>query len=271
MKIGEIIETIVETSPDPVPAIHQWVNLLYGRNRSEFPQDWYDVPTIKDLEDVREYILSLSLPEQHRKQITVRIIGLLTYDNRPFYTAYWHSKYYDDLHAFFIGGAGALGITEFLRCPQCNHISIDKREMAGHMKRSHMITAAGTHAIATAEQIWEIILPQLIPGQLQCRIFSDECSTYWSALDYVEIPAQLANKFSTNLLYKINCTTTLMFGGRSTLQLFIKKTPAVEHAAAVLFNAKSRREIISTINKAAITDKETFVKTLMFIIQAHKC
>lgn len=269
MKIGEIIGTMVETSPDPVTAINQWITSLYDRDRSESPQNWYDVPTIKDLEDVREHILSL--PEQDRNKITVRIIGLLTWDNNPFYAAHWHSKYYDDLHAFFIGGAEALKITEFLRCPQCNHISIDKREMAGHMKYSHMITAAGTHAIATAEQIWEIILPQLIPGQLQCRLFSDKCFTGWSALDYVEIPAQLANKFSTDLLYKINCATTLMFGGRSTLRLFVKKTPAVEHAAAVLFNTKSRKEIISTINKAAITDKETFVKTLMFIIQAHKC
>lgn len=133
-----------------------------------------------------------------------------------------------------------------------------------------MITAAGTYAIATVEQIWEIILPQLIPGQLQCRIFSDKYST-WGTPDYIEMPAQLANKFSTNLLYEINCATTLAFGGRSTLQLFIKTTPAVEHAATVLFNAKSRKEIISTINKTAITDKETFTKTLMFVIQAHKC
>lgn len=268
MKIGEIIGTIVETSPDPVTAIHQWVNLLYGRNRSEFPQDWYDIPTIKDLEEVRGHLLSL--PEQYQERITARIIGLLTLDNGPFYSTHWCTKYYNDLHAFFTDGVGALKITEFLRCPQCNHISTDEREMAGHMKYSHMITAAGTHAIATAEQIWEIILPQLIPGQLQCRLFSDKCFTGWSALDYVEIPAQLANKFSTDLLYKINCATTLMFGGRSTLRLFIKKTPAVEHAAAVLFNTKSRKEIINAINKAAITDKETFIKTLVFIIQACK-
>lgn len=269
MKIGEIIGTMLETSPDPVTAIHQWVNLLYDRDRNESPQNWYDIPTIKDLEEVRGHLLSL--PEQCRKRITVRIISLLTWDNGPFYSIYWHSKYYDDLHAFFIGGVGALKITEFLRCPQCNHISTDEREMAGHMKRSHMITATGTYAIAVTEQILEIILPQLIPGQLQCRVFSDKCFTDWSAPDYMEIPAQLANKLSTNLLYKINCATTLVFGGQSTLRLFIKKTPAVEHAIAVLFNAKSRKEIINAINKAAITDKETFVKTLMFIIQAHKC
>lgn len=269
MKIGEIIGTMIETSPDPVTAIHQWVTSLYERDRSESPQNWYDVPTIKDLEEVREHILSL--PEQCRNKITVRIISLLTWDNDPFYSTHGHGKYYDDLHAFFIGGAGALKITEFLRCPQCNHIAIDEREMAGHMKRSHMITATGTYAVAVTEQILEIILPQLIPGQLQCKIFSDRYSTCWDTPDYMEIPARLANKLNTNLLYKIDCATTLIFGGRSTLRLFIKKTPAVEHAAAVLFNTKSRKEIINAINKAAITDKETFIKTLVFIIQAYKC
>lgn len=268
MKIGEIIGTMLETSPDPATAINQWMTSLCDRDRSESPQNWYDIPTIKDLEEVRGHLLSL--PEQCRNQITVRIISLLTWDNNPFYPTHWHSKYHDDLHAFFIGGVGALKITEFLRCPQCNHISTDEREMAGHMKRSHMITATGTYAVAVAEQILEIILPQLIPGQLRCKIPSDKYFACWGTLDYMEIPAQLANKLSTNLLYKINCATTLVFGGQSTLRLFIKKTPAVEHAAAVLFNTKSRKEIINAINKAAITDKETFIKTLMFIIQACK-
>lgn len=234
-----------------------------------------------EIKDV--YLLVNAIDKQELEQIRELI---LPYDASTKSTLGWQiavksdcysvSTYENALFEFFSLGKSAPAPTDLEPCPYCGDGKckfMNKQSLNSHIKRKHndeLIKAGGAFRIDTLVQLYEMVLPYLIPGKIRFYTFHQ----WWARdradnefLGYTELDAQLSNKLSMDLFNQIDCYVVLSFGNNCSQSLRIKNTPAIENLIKLVRDAKKRKEVISALNKAKLVDKEVFVQTLLLLMQ----